>query len=104
MEEGLTVKTDAPKAMRIVDNVFSNLYKYAEPDTPVEFSIRTQGGKLEVRIENKIKSYRDKAESNGIGLKTCMKMAESIGLGFDYGTKGDKFITEIRFPLVNEAE
>lgn len=104
IDEGLTVTTDAPKAMRIIDNVFSNMYKYADIDAPIEFSVRTYSGKLEVRLENRIKRSRDKAESNGIGLKTCMKMAEAIGLGFDYGTKGDKFITEIRFPIVEDAE
>ena len=104
IDEGLTVTTDAPKAMRIIDNVFSNMYKYADIDAPIEFSVKTYSGKLEVRLENRIKRSRDKAESNGIGLKTCMKMAEAIGLGFDYGTKGDKFITEIRFPIVEDAE
>lgn len=104
IDEGLTVTTDAPKAMRIIDNVFSNMYKYADIDAPIEFSVKTYSGKLEVRLENRIKRSRDKAESNGIGLKTCMKMAEAIGLGFDYGTKGDKFITEIRFPIVEDSE
>ena len=100
MEEGLIVRTDAPKAMRIIDNVFSNIYKYAAPDTPIEFTVKTNGDKLEVRMENRVKENNDRAESNGIGLKTCMKMAEAIGLGFDYGLKGNKFITEIRFPIV----
>ena len=101
IDEGLFVSTDAPKAMRIVDNVFSNIYKYADPDAPIEFSVKTYGGKLEVRIENKINQNKSKAESNGIGLKTCMKMAEAIGLGFDYGARGDRFITEIRFPITD---
>ena len=99
VEEGLKVITDAPRAMRIVDNVFSNLYKYADADTPIEFTVKVKNDRLEVRLSNSIKSYKDRAESNGIGLKTCMKIAESIGLDFEYGVKENKFVTAIRFPI-----
>ena len=78
----LTVMTDAPKLMRIAENIFSNITKYADKSYPVSISTVYDKGNITVSIVNKTLQNTDMVESNGIGLKTCYKLAELIGVDF----------------------
>ena len=77
-----TVTTDAPKLMRIVDNVFQNVYKYADKSSAVYVSIDISSRRVLFEIKNKVSTKRDEAESNGIGLKTCKRLATFIAEQF----------------------
>ncbi|MBO5878946.1 MAG: hypothetical protein J6Q68_00125 [Clostridia bacterium] len=92
---GVQVKTDAQKLVRIFDNVFSNIYKYADKNQPVSIYIEGDKDSARIKIENFILSDVGKVESNGIGLKTCKKLGEYIGAGFDAKTENDKFVVDI---------
>ena len=47
------VLTDAPNLMRIVDNIFSNLRKYADINEPICFGNRVENNKLYIECKNK---------------------------------------------------
>jgi len=91
--EGTTLKTDAPNLMRIIDNVFSNLYKYADPESPV--SVTLLGGEESITFEckNRIRTDDFVAESNHIGLKTSERLASFVAEKFEYNREGDMFTT-----------
>lgn len=91
LDDGCVVLTDAQNLMRIVDNIFSNLRKYADIDHPILFTINAKGGRIIFECENKIKKNTDEAESNGIGLKTCQRLASIIAKHFEYRAEGDYF-------------
>ena len=96
---GKTVKTDAPSLLRIFDNVFSNIYKYADKSSPVKIEVSAHPCKIVARFENKIRRDKAEVESNGIGLKTCRKLAEFMGAGFSAEADGDKFTVDISLQM-----
>ena len=96
---GSIVRSDAPNLMRIVENVFSNLRKYADINYPVEFYIRVSEGRLVLECKNRVSSDPAVAESNGIGLKTCVRLATLIAEKFEYLREGDYFICRLIIPI-----
>lgn len=102
---GTVVSTDAGLLKRIIENVMSNILKYADKEHPVSLSARVSDGVLTVRATNVIDHPSVGVESNRIGLKTCRKLASVIGATFgteeadgrftvtlimDAGAKGDR--------------
>ena len=105
----MTVSTDAPKLMRVIDNLFSNIYKYADKEQPITVAAGlTVHGRLTVAIRNFTVTPSGEAESNRIGLKTCKKLCDALGAGFEctYGTQGGKetFTVTVELPTVKRSE
>ena len=100
--DGVSIMTDAPKAMRLIDNIFSNLHKYSDSERPITVSVGAEGGRISLTVENGIASGSRTAESNGIGLKTCVKLAELLDIGFEYERLSDSYKTVITFPTKRE--
>jgi len=42
---------------------------------------------------------KTRVESNGIGLKTCSRLAELVSDGFEYGLEGGTFTTRLRLKI-----
>lgn len=111
--DSVYVRTDAPKMMRVVDNVFSNIYKYADRDEKIIIKASVVEDYVCVEIVNGIASLKNEAESHGVGLRTCAKICEALGAYFEYSRiseNNEKFKVEIRLPraegeerVVNEA-
>lgn len=99
MPDGCVAVTDAQNLMRIVDNIFSNLRKYADPEHPILITIEVQGDKMVLECSNKIRRDTEGAESNGIGLKTCKRLASLVADGFEYGTEGDYFTCRLSLAI-----
>ncbi|MBE6644164.1 MAG: HAMP domain-containing histidine kinase [Ruminococcaceae bacterium] len=92
----VTVLTNAPDLMRIIDNLFSNIRKYADPSSPVEVKVVFGEDRAVMSFSNRIARRVNIAESTGIGLKTCAKIAELISCEFSYIKGEDSFSAEIR--------
>lgn len=93
IREGSTVRTDAQNLMRIVDNIFSNLSKYADKDSPINITVSNLGDEIRIEFINKIRADGEVAESNGIGLKTCVRLASLIAKKFEYQRRGELFMS-----------
>ena len=91
LNPGDMIRTDAPNLMRIVDNIFSNLRKYADPEEPISFYYGVENKKLTIECKNKIRLNTEGAESNGIGLKTCVRLASLVAEKFEYWQEDDYF-------------
>ena len=100
--EGVSIMTDAPKAMRLIDNIFSNLHKYSDPERPITVTAEAEGERVVLTVENGIARDSRTAESNGIGLKTCVKLAELLDIGFKYEKQTDSFKSIFSFPAKRE--
>lgn len=96
LEEKMIVRTDAPHLMRIIDNIFSNIYKYADIEREVVVTGSREGDFAIFEFSNTVLKS-SKAESSKVGLKTCKRLSEYILNGFEYGTEGDIFT--LRFSL-----
>ena len=97
---GKKIVTDPQSLVRIFDNAFSNLYKYADKQNPIKISIRAEACDIIVEISNHIRHDGEKVESNGIGLRTCKKLAEQINAGFEFG--GDTNTYSVKLTLRSE--
>lgn len=100
---GMTIRTDAPKTMRIIDNIFSNLVKYADKEFPISIGVgcsECEGGSsyIDITVVNRI-SEQLSAESNRIGLKTCKKLADAMGLRFEAERLEDMFRVKLSLPV-----
>ena len=95
MPEGTLVRTDAQNLMRIIDNIFSNLRKYADKEEPIVISTSFTDTKLTIEAKNKIATYSDEAESNGIGLKSCVRLAKLVADKFEYSSDGEYFTSTL---------
>lgn len=94
------LSTDPSQMMRIFENLVSNILKYADKSHPVSIIAIAEGDKLRLRFTNKIKENRDTAESNGIGLKTCNKLAETLDIGFSVYESNDDFEVEMLLDIL----
>ena len=97
--EGEKIVTDAQNLMRIVDNVFSNIYKYADKDSPIDIRTEKSGGRLRLVFKNRVTENTEGAESNRIGLKTCARLASFVADGFDASGDGEFFTVSLDLRL-----
>lgn len=95
---GKTVRTDPQSLVRIFDNAFSNLYKYADKENPIKISVSAGACNVIIEISNRIRRDGERVESNGIGLRTCKKLAEQIGAGFEFGGDGNTYSVKLTLP------
>ena len=106
-DDDTRVLTDAPKIMRVVDNIFSNIYKYADVNCDITIKTEIKDKYLSVCVLNKISKSRDGAESNGVGLKTCKRLCEALSARFEYTAESEsegEFSVRIDLPIANEGE
>ena len=99
IKQGSVVRTDAPNLMRIIDNVFSNLRKYADINKPILFTVEVADGRMRLECRNTIRTDTEDAESNGIGLKTCVRLASLVAERFEYSVSGDEFICRLTIAI-----
>ena len=63
---------------------------------------------LEISVSNCVLNSATKAESNGVGLKTCKKLCEALGAKFEiskYFSDGDEmFSAKILLPLKSHTD
>ena len=102
--DAYTIRTDAQNLMRIIDNLFSNLTKYADVSHPILISTKTVGNTLTIEMKNKIRSDEPEVESNKIGLKTCRRLADLIAKGFEVEADGEHFTTRLSLEITKTRQ
>lgn len=98
-EEG-EIRVDVQHLRRVLDNLFSNIRKYADPKEPVVLWAGWQEGKLHVSVSNTIRTGTDRPESTKIGLQTCEKLMTAMGGAFRRVQKDGIFTAELVLPGV----
>lgn len=93
------VRTDVRMLKRVVDNLMSNLEKYADPDEPLAILAGVEGGTLHVCFANRTKKLSGQVESNRIGLRTCGAIMQLLGGEFCTYQEADGFTAELVLPL-----
>ena len=97
---GKQIITDPQSLVRIFDNAFSNLYKYADKEKPIKITISAQACQINVEISNHIRKDGEKVESNCIGLRTCKKLAEQLKAGFVCGGDGERYSVRLTLTAI----
>ena len=87
---------------RIMDNIFSNINKYADLEKAITVNIHVSGNVIYAEFKNYIKEISEPTESSKIGLKSCERLCASMGIVFRYYKDNDIFAVELAIPLVEE--
>ncbi len=92
--------TDVGLLKRVVDNLVSNVQKYADPDREVCISADALDGRVVVRIRNSIAPAQPGAvESNRIGLRTCEAIMKLLHGEFRTAAEDGEFLAEFCLPM-----
>lgn len=103
-EKPCRVRLDVQYFKRVLDNLFDNVCKYADPAFPVTVKVAEEDGWLRIRIGNVCKKELGAVESNHIGLKTCERIMSQMGGSFCKYEQDPEFSVELTLPLLPEAE
>lgn len=85
---------------RALDNLYSNLQKYADPKDTIWISYKKQEDMVFLSIHNGIDPNHGKKESSGIGLNTCRQIITKMGGFFSAEGDGDRFVVTINLPVI----
>ncbi len=97
-----TIFVDTTYLMRVFDNIFSNIHKYASPDESIRVSRNISGAMLVIGFENRICHSKIGSESTKIGLKTCETIMDLLSGSFQYRTDNDHFTVIVKLPIKTE--
>lgn len=96
--------TDVNMLKRVVDNLESNLEKYADPNARIVFLATLEAGRLHICISNRTQKPRAGAvESNHIGLRTCDAILKLLGGEFHTRADGGTFVAECILPVIESS-
>ena len=77
-EPSIVLKSDKTMLKRILDNLFSNIFKYGDKKETVLISFTLQEETFTVTIKNAIKTEHSLKDNNNIGLKSVRKMVRLL--------------------------
>lgn len=79
--DGASVALQSDKTMlkRILDNLFSNIFKYGDKNITVDISFRIRKDTFTVTVKNAVKAEHSREDCNNIGLKSTRKMVRLLG-------------------------
>lgn len=92
------IRVDLQHLRRVLDNLFSNIRKYADPKMPVVIETCWEGPLLRITLQNGLPHKASLVESTRIGLRTCEKLMAAMGGSFQREQTPDAFIVHIRIP------
>ena len=110
------VRADGRLLWRVIDNLFSNVVKYAMPETRVYVDVRTSEGNAVISVKNISRAALNvsagelmerfvrgdtsrSTEGSGLGLSIAKSLTELQHGQFNISTDGDLFKAEITLPL-----
>ena len=87
--------------LRIMDNLTSNILKYADPQFPVVIGSVQEHGQVGFYMENHVRFTGDDPESTGIGIQNMKNMMKKMEGECLAEHKDDRFTVQIRFPTAD---
>ena len=85
---------------RVLDNLVSNLKKYADKSQPVVFLTQLQEGVLFVCLSNTVRRDLNLVESTKIGLRTCEKIMQAMDGSFAVQKDDTHFAATFSLPVL----
>ncbi len=95
---GVRVYTNVDYLSRVLDNLYSNIVKYADHQSPATFRVEYRDRMVVVTGENKIAKRSGKVESTKLGLLTCESIMHSLQGSFRTQKHDDTFTVVLALP------
>ena len=99
---GKNLRISTEYLLRIMDNITSNLVKYADPSLPVVISSAKEGRMAGFTFENHSRPLEEDVESRGIGLQSIKNMTSQMGGRCVEERMGELFRLTILLPIVED--
>ena len=96
--QGVYVYINVDYLSRVLDNLYSNIVKYADHQSPAVFYVEYRDRMVIVTGENKISKRSGKVESTKLGLLTCESIMHSLKGSFRTQRKDDTFTVVLSLP------
>ena len=96
-ERGFQLYLPAADAVRIFDNLFSNLRKYASLAGPVRIRAEDGPEAVTLRVTNRIRPAPDRTDSHGVGVPTMRELLERAGGRLEVSLRGDVYESALTF-------
>ena len=93
-----SLQADPLYLKRVMDNLVSNIKKYADPAQPLVALSELKDGELSLCLSNAVSSSLARKESTKIGLRTCEKIMTAMGGSFRTVLEDGHFAAELRLP------
>ena len=93
------INVNAELLQRALDNLYSNLLKYADPSDTVWISYKRKEQSVLLSISNGIRKTQAKEESTSIGLITCRRIIEYHKGHFAAVENDDSFLVTVSLPI-----
>ena len=87
--------------IRIMDNVTSNIIKYADPGEAVRIFSRKEKDRVGILFENRVRLPEEKVESNGIGIQNIKNMMKKMNGECIVEKENQEYRIILVFPYVN---
>ena len=100
-ETGGNINVNTELLQRVLDNLYSNLLKYADTEEVIEFSYCREENELCFTIKNKVSSDIEKKDSTSIGLNTCRRIIEYHSGKFVSSEENGTFTVKLMLPMSN---
>lgn len=86
---------------RIMDNIASNIVKYADPKEPVTVRSVKEGRMAGFAFGNALRRDGERAESTGIGIQSIGNMMRKMGGSCRVRQEGEQFCMELMFSTMD---
>ena len=110
------IQADGSQLWRVLDNLLSNIVKYAKENSQVKIALRSEDGTALAVFENEsseelLKSGEEleerfvrgdgsrSTEGSGLGLSIAGSLTQLMGGSFQVTTEGLVFRAQLQFPL-----
>ena len=93
-----SIVTDPLYLKRVMDNIVSNIKKYADKAYPVMVITELRDNQLSVCLSNHTAKLANRVESTKIGIRTCQKIIEHMGGSFITRSDENHFASEFTLP------
>lgn len=87
---------------RVLNNILSNLMKYADKESPIGILAEMEEGFVVIKVRNVIRKNLDQHESTKIGLVTCERIMKLHHGKFEYYSNEGEFVVKLSIPVSNE--
>ena len=101
--DSFQVTADSAMVKRVLNNLFSNIIKYADKKEAVSISLSVSKS-LTITLKNHIKDEQNHIESTQIGLRSAGKLMEQMNGSLTLQSKKDCFTAELTFPLYKKTD
>ena len=94
------IEVDMDFYCRVLDNLVSNIRKYADKSKPLVFTAGIKDHCFRLSVSNTVLQGETLEGSTGVGLKTCQKIVLDMKGSFKTEREGEMFTATIIHPLV----